>query len=137
MRSIDVNEYEGAVYIPTISGDSGRAFFVVTLFHWLSGRQSSTWTLTIHPRLSPYGRPRRRRRLPNVSVSVSRLKQTVPERRSFSHRLHLLAIIVPRHRLLHRLNHRSHTRLPRHRPYQNSCPRATLPLEAHTCVGTR
>lgn len=50
MRSIDVNEYEGAVYIPTISRDSGRAFFDVTLFHWFSGRLS----LLLGP--SPYTR---------------------------------------------------------------------------------
>lgn len=34
-------------------------------------------------------------------------------------------------------HHRSHSRLPRHGFYQNNCPRATLPREAHTCVGTR
>ena len=59
--------------------------------------------------------------------------------RGDQYNLHLPAIIVsqcrPHPAAQARL--RSHTRPPRHRPYQNNCPRTALHPDMHTCIGTR
>ena len=101
MRSIDVNEYEGAVYVPTTSWDSGRASFVVIWLHSFSGRQSLLLGPSSYPRDCPLttdhadASTTERERERGIPI-----RQTIPERGPY---LHLLAIIVPRHRRLHRL----------------------------------
>ena len=58
--------------------------------------------------------------------------------RGDQYNFHLPAIIVSqRHPHPAAQAHlRSHTRPPRHHPYQNNCPRTALHPDVHTCVGT-
>ena len=124
------------VYSPIISWHSRRVSFASNYF--VSSQADSLFYVhPHHTRATVPMRPPTQTQTTERIVSVgSRLGK--PSLRGDQYRLHLPAIIVPQRcpcpaapTRLH-----SHTQQPRHRPYQNNCPRAALSPKARTCVGT-
>jgi hypothetical protein len=129
MCSIDVNE--GTVYIPAISGDSGRTCVIFILLCWFSGRQSVLFGPPSYTRDNPLRPPTQtneREREHGISI-----RQAMPERGSG----HLPVIIIPRCPPLPvaLVYPHYHTQLLRRHPYQNNCQQSAPP-EVHTFIGT-